>query len=87
MLRRFMNLGHPSRMLATADPETGDLLPADDTSWEQGVCTGFASIFRDLTNHSAFIIDQTVHLRFFVRIENGKVCTICASNVSLGASF
>lgn len=34
-----MNLGNPSRMLATADPGTADILPSDDTSWEQGVGT------------------------------------------------
>ena len=39
MFQRFMNLGNPPRMLATVDPGTGDILPADDTSWEQGVCT------------------------------------------------
>ncbi|RFU30654.1 hypothetical protein B7463_g5701, partial [Scytalidium lignicola] len=37
ILDRFMNLGNPPRMLATADPGTGDILPADDTLWEQGL--------------------------------------------------
>jgi hypothetical protein len=32
-----MNLGNPPRMLATADPGTDDILPADDMLWEQGV--------------------------------------------------
>jgi hypothetical protein len=41
IFRRFMNLGYPPRMLATTDPAVGDILPADDTSWEQGVCNGF----------------------------------------------
>ncbi|KAK4075650.1 transcriptional regulator family: Fungal Specific TF [Trichoderma harzianum] len=37
ILDRFINLGNPPRMLATADPATGDILPADDASWEQGL--------------------------------------------------
>ncbi|RDW59937.1 hypothetical protein BP6252_13024 [Coleophoma cylindrospora] len=37
ILDRFMNLGNPSRMLATADPIASDILPADDISWEQGI--------------------------------------------------
>jgi len=41
MFPRFMNLGNPPRMLATADPGTSDILPADDTSWEQGVGSRF----------------------------------------------
>ncbi|CZR56322.1 uncharacterized protein PAC_06210 [Phialocephala subalpina] len=37
ILDRFMNLGNPPRMLATTDPGTGDILPADDTPWERGL--------------------------------------------------
>ncbi|KAM6486374.1 hypothetical protein HDV62DRAFT_214517 [Trichoderma sp. SZMC 28011] len=37
ILDRFINLGNPPRMLATADPATGDILPADDISWDQGL--------------------------------------------------
>ncbi|KAL7933862.1 hypothetical protein V8C35DRAFT_302609 [Trichoderma chlorosporum] len=37
ILDRFINLGNPLRMLATADPGTNDILPADDVSWEQGI--------------------------------------------------
>jgi len=33
---RYVNLGSSGRPLATADPATGDILPADDDLWDRG---------------------------------------------------
>lgn len=46
ILDRFMNLGNPSRMLATSEPSPSDILPADDISWNQGSipCSGPSTI-------------------------------------------
>ncbi|PYH95710.1 hypothetical protein BO71DRAFT_283287, partial [Aspergillus ellipticus CBS 707.79] len=37
ILDRFVSIGCPGRPLATVDPRLDDLLPADDTAWDQGV--------------------------------------------------
>jgi hypothetical protein len=42
----LINLGNPSRMLATAEPRTEDILPIDDMAWELGVCNATTQIFR-----------------------------------------
>lgn len=34
---RVVNLGFPSRALATRDPTSQDLLPVDDLAWDEGV--------------------------------------------------
>ena len=33
----FVSIGCPGRPFATADPRADDILPADDTAWDQGV--------------------------------------------------
>ena len=33
----FVSIGCPGRPFATADPRSDDILPADDTAWDQGV--------------------------------------------------
>ena len=33
----FVSIGCPGRPFATADPRSDDVLPADDTAWDQGV--------------------------------------------------
>ena len=63
-------------MLATVDPGTGDILPADDTSWEQGVCTRSHVDISHLMDYSAFIIERKFDHRFSITTENGKICTI-----------
>jgi hypothetical protein len=30
----FVNLGNPTRMLATTDPEPSSILPIDDNAWD-----------------------------------------------------
>ena len=42
-----MSIGCPGRPFATADPKSDDLLPADDTAWDQGVgCNAFSGLLR-----------------------------------------
>ncbi|KAE9376398.1 putative fungal-specific transcription factor [Stipitochalara longipes BDJ] len=37
ILDRFLSIGCPGRPFATADPTIDDLLPSDDTLWDQGI--------------------------------------------------
>ncbi|PLB46055.1 putative fungal-specific transcription factor [Aspergillus steynii IBT 23096] len=37
ILDRFVSIGCPGRPFATADPQLDDLLPADDSAWDQGI--------------------------------------------------
>lgn len=34
---RFANIGCPGRPFATTDPHMDDILPTDDTAWDEGV--------------------------------------------------
>jgi hypothetical protein len=36
-MARAMNLGSPERPMVAEEPDLGDLLPAKDDSWDQGV--------------------------------------------------
>jgi hypothetical protein len=38
MENSFINLGGPLRIRTTKDPSPGDVLPTDDTVWENSVC-------------------------------------------------
>ncbi|KAJ5728920.1 uncharacterized protein N7483_003428 [Penicillium malachiteum] len=37
VLDRFISIGCPGRPFATADPKLDDLLPSDDTAWDEGI--------------------------------------------------
>lgn len=34
---RFVNLGNPTRVLATEEPQAQDILPIDDEAWDNDV--------------------------------------------------
>ena len=36
-IHSFVNVDNPGRRLAADDPEPHDLLPVDDTAWDEGV--------------------------------------------------
>lgn len=87
VFERFINLGNPPRMLATADPATGDILPADDISWDQGVCIGYRS--NDLQSDGYLVVayDRIIHHRIPGTITNGTIRTICSGNISFRTSY
>ncbi|KAH6664100.1 putative fungal-specific transcription factor [Halenospora varia] len=53
ILDRFVSIGCPGRPFATADPRLDDLLPADDTLWDQGIVRSYESftLLSPMTSH------------------------------------